>query len=47
LSLIAARKKREEYRKQSAQGIDPGVARKAQKAALANGAANSFEVVAR
>jgi hypothetical protein len=38
---------RDASRKQQAKGIDPGVHRKAQRAARANGAANSFEVVAR
>ena len=47
VSLATAREEREKCRKQLAQGIDPGVARKAQKAARATGAANSFEVISR
>ncbi len=47
VSLATAREEREKCRKQLTKGIDPGVARKAQKEAIANGAANSFEVVAR
>ena len=47
VSLAAAREERDECRKLLAKGIDPGVHRKAQKAARARGAANSFEVVAR
>jgi hypothetical protein len=47
VSLATAREEREKCRKQLAQGIDPGVARKAQKAAKTTGAANSFEVIAR
>jgi hypothetical protein len=38
---------RDASRKQLAKGIDPGVHRKAQRAARASGAANSFEVAAR
>jgi integrase len=45
--LATAREEREKCRKQLAQGIDPGVARKAQKQARISSAANSFEVVAR
>jgi integrase len=47
VSLAEAREARDACRKQLAKRIDPGVHRKAQKAARANGAANSFEVVAR
>lgn len=47
VSLAAAREERDKYRKQLASGIDPGVARKAQKEARTSGTANSFEVVAR
>jgi integrase len=47
VSLAEAREQRDACRKQLAKGIDPGVHRKAQKAARASGAANSFEVVAR
>lgn len=47
VTLAEAREKREECRKLLAQGIDPGVQRKAQKAARTSSAANSFEVVAR
>jgi hypothetical protein len=44
--LKLARDKRDEARKQLAQGIDPSENRKAMKAAQADRAANSFEVVA-
>ena len=47
VGLADARKERDECRKQLAKGIDPGVARKAQKASRLGNAANSFEVVAR
>lgn len=47
VSLADARKERDACRKLLAKGIDPGVHRKALKAARASGAANSFEVVAR
>ena len=47
VSLAEARAERDKCRKQLAQGIDPGVARKSQKAARVGNAANSFEVVAR
>jgi len=47
VGLADARKERDKCRKQLVQGIDPGVARKAQKAAHAGRAANSLEVVAR
>jgi len=47
VSLEDARAAKDECRKQLAKGIDPGVARKAQKAARASKAANSLEVVAR
>ena len=47
VSLANAREARDGCRKQLAQGIDPGVARKAQMEARACGEANSFEVVAR
>jgi hypothetical protein len=47
VSLAQAREARDQCRKQLVQGIDPGVARKAQKAARVRNAANSFEVVAR
>jgi integrase len=46
-SLAQAREKRDEARKQIAAGIDPGENRKAVKAAKAESAANSFEVIAR
>lgn len=46
-SLAKAREKRDEARQQLANGIDPGENKKAQKAARAELAANSFEVVAR
>jgi len=47
VSLEDARAAKDVCRKQLANGIDPGVARKAQKAARASKAANSLEVVAR
>lgn len=47
ISLADARERRDEARKQIAAGIDPSVARKAHKAARAESAANSFEVVGR
>jgi len=45
--LAEAREKRDTARKLLAAGIDPGEQRKAEKAAGANRAANSFEVIAR
>jgi integrase len=45
--LARAREKREEARRLLADGIDPGENRKAMKAATADRAGNSFEVVAR
>lgn len=47
VSLKKARERRDEARKLLADAIDPGEHRKAQKAARADRAANSFEVVAR
>ncbi len=47
VSLRQARERREEARKQLADGIDPGAQRKAVKAAGAERAANSLEVVTR
>ena len=47
VGLADARKERDKCREQLAKGIDPGVARKAQKASRLGNAANSFEVVAR
>lgn len=47
VSLADAREKRESARKLVASGVDPGVVRKAQKAARASEVENSFEVVAR
>ena len=47
VSLKDARERRDEARKLLANGIDPSANRKAQKAAKAERAANSFEVVAR
>ena len=47
VSLSRAREKREEARKLVAEGVDPSENRKAQKAAKAGRAANSFEVIAR
>ncbi|MHB1091541.1 tyrosine-type recombinase/integrase [Thiobacillus sp.] len=47
VSLARAREKRDEARRQLADGIDPGALRKANKARAAACAANSFEAVAR
>lgn len=47
VTLAQARGKRDEARQLVAEGVDPGVNRKALKAARADRAANSFEVVAR
>ncbi len=47
VGLGAARQRRDEARKLIATGIDPGAHRKAERAAGAERAANSFEVVAR
>lgn len=47
VSLALARERRDEARKLLAQGIDPGVQRKAERAAGEERAANSFEVIAR
>ena len=47
VSLAEARKRHQEAREQLAQGIDPSAAKKAQKTAGAERAANSFEVIAR
>lgn len=46
-SLKQAREKRDEARKQLAEGIDPGENRKAVKSSKAESAANSFEIIAR
>ncbi|QJD31191.1 tyrosine-type recombinase/integrase [Methylococcus geothermalis] len=47
VSLKDARERRDQARRQIAQGVDPGESRKAMKAAQADRSANSFEVVAR
>ncbi|WP_232056779.1 tyrosine-type recombinase/integrase [Methylomonas rhizoryzae] len=47
IGLADARAKREEAKKQLANGIDPSTAKKAAKAASQDAAANSFEVIAR
>ena len=47
VSLQEARKRHSEAREQLTQGIDPSAVKKAQKAAGAERAANSFEVIAR
>lgn len=47
VSLKAARDRRDEARKQIANGVDPGEHRKAHKNARADAVANSFEAVAR
>lgn len=45
--MADARAKRDEARKLLARGVDPGIERKATKTARKEGAANSFEVIAR
>lgn len=47
VSLEQARKLRDEARERRAQGIDPGVARREEKAARQSMALNTFEAVAR
>jgi integrase len=47
VSLKDAREQRDDARRQLAAGYDPSLARKAQKTAAADRAANSFEIVAR
>jgi len=47
ISLDQARQKREEARKQVTADIDPGENKKAIKAAKAESATNSFEIIAR
>ncbi|MBP0594563.1 integrase arm-type DNA-binding domain-containing protein [Paraburkholderia sp. LEh10] len=47
VSLKQARERRDEARKQLADGVDPGANRKAKKAARLASAADSFEVIAR
>lgn len=47
MSLQESRERHQEARKQLVQGIDPAAAKKAQKTAGAERAANSFEVIAR
>ncbi len=47
IPLAKARERREEARRQIADGIDPGLIRKAQKQAAGERRANSFEVIAR
>ncbi len=47
IPLSKARERREEARRQIADGIDPGTVRKAQKQAAGERRANSFEVIAR
>ncbi len=47
IPLVVARQRREAARSQVAQGIDPGVVKKAQKAAVVAETENCFEVVAR
>jgi len=47
VTLDQARKRREEARKQLADGIDPGEHKKAVKASKADSDGNSFEVIAR
>ena len=47
VGLKDARERREEARKLLAAGVDPGENRKAHKAAKADRAANSFEVICR
>jgi integrase len=47
VSFLEARQRRDEARKQLANGVDPGEVKKSQKVARGEKAANSFEVVAR
>ncbi|MCP9761138.1 DUF4102 domain-containing protein, partial [Aquitalea sp. S1-19] len=47
ISLKDARNRRDEARRLLAEGIDPGINRKVQKATKAQQAENSFEVIAR
>ncbi|SIT51340.1 Integrase [Paraburkholderia piptadeniae] len=47
IGLKDARERRDKAKKELAKGVDPGEARKAQKAATLDRAANSFEVIAR
>ncbi|MFM7000544.1 MAG: tyrosine-type recombinase/integrase [Limnohabitans sp.] len=47
VSLAKARQRRERAREQLADGIDPGVAKREEKRAQADAAANTFEAVAR
>ena len=47
VSLAKARKRREIAREQLAEGIDPGVAKREERQAKADAAANTFEAVAR
>lgn len=47
VSLLEAREKRVEARKQIAQGIDPGQARRKAKEVAASASANTFEKIAR
>lgn len=47
IPLAKARERRDEARRQIADGVDPGTVRKAQKAAAGERRANSFEVIAR
>jgi integrase len=47
VSLKKARERRDEARTMVADGVDPGEVKKAQKAALGERAANSFEIIAR
>lgn len=47
VSLAKARQRREKAREQLADGIDPGIAKREEKQAQADAAANTFEAVAR
>ena len=47
IGLSSARKRRDRAREQVAEGVDPSMAKREAKAALANASANTFEVVAR
>jgi integrase len=47
VTLGKARERRDEARKKLADGIDPGLHRKAERAATKEGSGNSFEVIAR
>jgi integrase len=47
VTVVKARERRNEARRQVAEGIDPGLLRKAKRESAAEGSRNSFEVIAR